>query len=144
MVMSITPQISADEQVTLNIRPTISRITDYKTDPAPRLAGANFDNLIPQIQVRELESVLKLRTGQIAVLGGLIQDTLSYKKDGLPGLGNLPVVGDAFNVRDEKKTKTELVIFLRPTVIHHPSVQKDFQEFAPYLPNTMNQRIESE
>ena len=60
LVLSVTPQISGAGFVSLNVRPTISRITGFAVDPAPRLAGADFDNLIPEIQVREIESLLKV------------------------------------------------------------------------------------
>ncbi|VAW73729.1 Type II secretion pathway protein D homolog, partial [hydrothermal vent metagenome] len=67
-VMSVTPQISRDDAVTLNVRPTISRVTGFVNDPNPDLAKENIESRIPQIQVREMESVLRVRSGQIAVL----------------------------------------------------------------------------
>jgi general secretion pathway protein D len=68
--MSVTPQISREDAVILNVRPTISRVTGFVSDPNPALAASNTQSLIPQIQVREMESVLRVRSGQIAVLGG--------------------------------------------------------------------------
>ena len=63
LTLSVTPQISNNGTVSLNVRPTISRIVGFAVDPAPRLAGADFDNLIPEIQVREIESLLQVLDG---------------------------------------------------------------------------------
>ncbi|MDH5500550.1 MAG: pilus (MSHA type) biogenesis protein MshL, partial [Gammaproteobacteria bacterium] len=117
LVLSLTPQISENGYVSLNIRPTISRITGFAVDPAPRLAGADFDNLIPEIQVREIESLLQVLNGQTIVLGGLMQNEYQSKKDGVPGLSRIPKIGSLFSYTSDQLVKTELVIFLRPTIV---------------------------
>ncbi len=119
LVMSVTPQISDNGYVSLNIRPTISRITGFAIDPAPRLAGANFDNLIPEIQVREIESLLQVLDGRTIVLGGLMQNERESDKDGVPGLSRLPGVGKLFSYSRDRLVKTELVIFLKPTIVRN-------------------------
>ena len=73
VVLNITPQISDADSVLLNVKPTISRISSFVQDPTPSLA---VPNQIPQIVIREMESVIKLSSGQMAVMGGLIQDAL--------------------------------------------------------------------
>ena len=135
LVMSVTPQITRDDNVTLSIRPTISRITAFATDPAPRLAGSDFDNLIPQIQVSEMESILQIADGRMVVMGGLMQNKVNKTSSGVPLLANLPVVGNLFKYRDEAFTKTELVIFLRPTVIKSAGLDMPMDSFRNYLPN---------
>src|SRR5690606_18561266 len=85
LVMMVTPQISGGDVVSLNVRPTVSRIIDYKADPAARIFGDVVENLIPQIQVREMESVLRVPSGQTAVLGGLMQDDIRNRTSGVPG-----------------------------------------------------------
>ncbi|MDJ0904460.1 MAG: pilus (MSHA type) biogenesis protein MshL [Woeseiaceae bacterium] len=117
LVMSVTPQISNGGFVSLNIRPTISRITGFAVDPAPRLAGAEFDNLIPEIQVREIESLLQVLDGRTVVLGGLMQNEQTSAKDGVPGLSKIPGVGKLFSYTRDNLVKTELVIFLKPTIV---------------------------
>ena len=134
LVMSVTPQINRDDNVTLNIRPTISRITAFATDPAPRLAGSDFDNLIPQIQVSEMESVLQIANGRMVVMGGLMQNKVDKTSSGVPLLASLPVVGNLFKYRDEAFTKTELVIFLRPTVIKSAGLDMPLDNYRGYLP----------
>lgn len=124
-LMNVTAQIGDDDGVTLNLRPTVSRITSYATDPSPALAQAGVVNRIPEIQTREFESIMKVANGEVAVLGGLMQDEGSNATDQIPVLGNLPVVGEAFRYRSERSTKSELVIFLRPTILRDASVQGD-------------------
>jgi general secretion pathway protein D len=117
LVLSVTPQISEKGYVSLNIRPTISRITGFAVDPAPRLANVEFDNLIPEIQVREIESLLQVLNGRTIVLGGLMQNEIVNSKDGVPGLSSIPKLGGLFSYTSDELVKTELVIFLRPTVV---------------------------
>jgi MSHA type pilus biogenesis protein MshL len=131
--MSVTPQISREDAVILNVRPTISRVTGYVNDPNPALAASDTESRIPQIQVREMESVLRVRSGQIAVLGGLIQDSVDLKDQGIPGLTELDVVGDAFTYRNNQHKKSELVIFLRPRVV--ASIDQPLDVYTDYLPD---------
>ena len=133
-LMTVTPQISGHGEVILNLRPTISRISSFATDPSPALAAAGVVNRIPVVQSREMESILRVQSGDIAVLGGLIQDTRDRKTDGIPGLAGVPVVGDLFRYTDNRSRKTELVIFLRPTVLSDTSLEGDFQRFSAILP----------
>ncbi|MES2626296.1 MAG: pilus (MSHA type) biogenesis protein MshL, partial [Pseudomonadota bacterium] len=116
-VMTVTPQVGDDDQVTLNVRPTISRIVRYVTDPSPALAQNDVVNEIPEVQVREMESILKVFSGQVAILGGLMQDSLNTGVDGVPYLSRLPGIGGLFSYTDERASKTELIIFIRPIVI---------------------------
>ena len=135
-VMSVQPQISDNDSVLINVRPTISRITSFVNDPNPDLANARVVSRVPQIQTREMESVLKVSNGQIAVLGGLMQDSVQKQRDGIPVLSRLPVAGDAFSFRDDFTAKTELVIFLRPIVVHEASVDGDLRAYRSALPDS--------
>jgi general secretion pathway protein D len=136
LVMNVTPQISDTDIVTLNVRPTISRVLRYTADPNPVLAQNGTKNLIPEIQVREIESVLQVNNGNVAVIGGLMEDNITQDKTSVPVLADLPMIGDLFSYRDDKYTKTELVVFLRPIVVKDASLQGDLKEFQPYLPTS--------
>ncbi|MGI9046252.1 MAG: secretin N-terminal domain-containing protein [Burkholderiales bacterium] len=135
LVMFVTPQIDENGSVMLNVRPTVSRITSFVRDPNPSLAAANVTNLIPEIQAREMESVLRVGSGQTVVLGGLMQDDVRRNRDGVPVLSQQPVIGDVFSFRDEAVVKSELIIFLRPVVVANPSLEseelKSLQRFLP-------------
>ncbi len=135
VVMGVTPQINEDGRVSLTVRPSISRVLRFKNDPNPDLAKAGVTNPVPEIQTREIESVLQILSGQTAILGGLMQDEGRFSRQQLPGADNLGSVGELFRFRDENVTKTELVIFLRPTVISNPTLDSDELKFLQrFLP----------
>jgi MSHA biogenesis protein MshL len=133
-VMSVTPQIGDGDIVTLNVRPSITRIVDFADDPNPILT--TIKNRIPVIQTREFETMLRIPSGQIAVLGGLMEDTFIEKRDGLPILSRLKLIGDAVSYRNDTGRKTELVVFLRPIVIKDASVETDFSAYRRLLPDS--------
>ena len=135
-MMSMTPYIGEDGEIILNIRPTISRILRFVNDPNPILAANNISSPVPEIQVREMETVLRLNSGQVAVLGGLMQDTANNSTDQLPGLATLPIIGRLFKGTQKEFSKSELVVFLRPLRIRDPSLEGDLKEFKQYLPST--------
>lgn len=132
--MSVTPQISDNNSVLFNLKPSISRLLSYINDPNPDLARANVVSRIPQTQTREMESVLKIDNNQIAVLGGLMQDEINNNIDAVPGLASIPVAGNLFTQHNDTTTKTELVIFLRPMVIKDASIDGDFSAYRDMLP----------
>ncbi len=117
LVMNVTPQISEHGMVMLNVRPTLSRILGFVNDPNPELALANVQNGVPEIQVREMESMLQVQSGNVAIIGGLMQETQSDNDTRLPGLGALPGIGRLFSSESRTRRQTELLIVLRPTVL---------------------------
>lgn len=133
-VMSVTPQISDNDQVTLNVRPTISRIVRFVNDPSPAFAEYGIINAIPEIQIREIESILKVYSGQVAVLGGLMQDTLENSTTGLPIASRIPGIRNLFSYRDDTARKTELIVFIRPVVVRQPSLDADLEQYREFLP----------
>ncbi len=135
LVMSLTPQISENGMVTLDVRPTISRKISDVSDPNPGLPAAT-PNKIPVIQVREMESVLQVGSGQTVILGGLMQDDSDRARDGIPVLSRPQGIGALFGQQERNIRQTELVIFLRPTVITNPSLDSDELKFYKrYLPS---------
>ncbi len=140
--MSVTPQINENNMVTMNVRPTISRQSGEIQDPNPSLKISkdglteNIRSVIPQITVREMESMLQVPSGNTVILGGLMQDEIYNNSNGVPGLSKVPVFGNAFKARDESTTKTELIIFLRATVIPNASLDsEELQTYKQYLPS---------
>ena len=131
-MMAVLPQISDTDTVVLSVRPTIRRRIADASDPNPALTRPN---LIPVFETREFDSILRLQSGQIAVLGGLMQDSVSNTEDTVPGVREIPVIGELLAQRRDTNLKTELVIFLRALVIRDPSVEGDFREFRDLLPD---------
>ncbi len=136
VVMSVLPQINENGVVSLTVRPTISRKVGSVDDPNPDLEKAGVKNSIPVIQVREMESLLQVRSGQTVVLGGLIQDDRNNARDGIPGLSRPEGIGALFGQHERTNSQTELVIFLRPTVVSNPTLSSEtLQPFQRLLPD---------
>ena len=133
-MMAVLPQINETDAVVLNVRPTIRRRVDSVRDPNPALQGGATQNDIPVFETREFDSILRLQSGEAAVLAGLMQDFSQRNDSGIPGLRSLPLIGEALSNRADLSTKTELVIFLRATVIRDPSLEGDFRNFRDQLP----------
>lgn len=153
--MNVTPEINDTDYVTINVRPTITRIIRYVDDPNPSLANpcgvgvencniAAVKNQIPELRTREMESIIRINSGQIAVLGGLMQDELNNATDGIPMLDEIPVAGNLFKNRNDSKSKTELVIFLRPIVIKDASLDGDYSAYRSNLPDANYLKPEDE
>ncbi len=85
-------------------------------------------------ETREFDSVLRIQSGETAVLGGLMQDSVERVEDMIPGLSSLPLLGQLFSQRKDVNLKTELVIFLRAIVVRDPSIEGDYQAFRELLP----------
>lgn len=130
VTMSITPQINSNDAVLLNVRPSISRVFNFKSDPNPQLEVAS---LVPELRVREMESVLRLNSGQIAVLGGLMENSEQRDDSATPGISRIGGIGELFKSRTRVARKTELVIFLRPIVVRNPSLEADLRPYRQFL-----------
>lgn len=133
LVMSMTPQINDNGQITLTVRPTVTSQVGEAVDPNPNIT---IRNLIPVVEVREIESVLQVVSGQTAILGGLIKDEVDRNRNQVPGLGNTRA-GDLFAYRSDLARKSELVIFLRPVVVPNPSLEsEELKGLRHLLPRT--------
>ena len=139
VVMSVTPQINDTGNVNINVRPTITSLIRYVPDPNPQIPT---NQGVPEIRTREMESLLQINSGSTAVLGGLMQDEIQRNSDQVPGLSKIPGIGNVFKGRSDLSKKTELVIFLRPTVITNPSLESDeLQSYKQYLPDQQLQNV---
>lgn len=109
-VLSITPQVSADGLITLDITPAVSRLVSTQTSPSGGTSA-------PVIDIRQASSLVRVRDGATVVMGGLIQDSSSSTHRKIPLLGDLPLIGRAFTGEYSTSERTDLVIFLTPRVI---------------------------
>jgi len=141
-VMNVTPQIGANDTVLLNIRPSVSRIVGSVPDPNPSLKASSANGFtsdivssIPVIRTREMESMIRVSNGNIAVMGGLMEDSLNNVDNTVPGVSNVPIFGNLFVSRNDERVKTELVVFLRPIVIQDANVTGDYRGYKEQLPD---------
>jgi MSHA type pilus biogenesis protein MshL len=132
-VMNVTPQISDDDTILLNVKPTTTRLVKFVNDPNPSLSTVT-PNQIPQLRMREMESLIKVNSGQIAVLGGLIEDSVNDIEDTIPIVNSIPFLGSLFSSRNRNNAKTELVVFLRPIVVKDASIDGDYRAYRSMMP----------
>jgi len=130
-VMNVTPQISSDDTILLNVKPSTTRLIRFVNDPNPLLI---IPNQVPQLRMREMESLIKVNSGQIAVLGGLIEDSINDVEDTIPIINSIPIIGSLFSSRNRNNAKTELIVFLRPIVVKDASIDGDFRSFRTMIP----------
>ena len=117
--MSVTPQIAETGEVTLNVRPVISRVVRQVLENNPALLNlaTPINNYLPVVQSREFESIMRVQSGEVAILGGLIQDVREETQSGLPVVSQLNGVGNLAKSESKTRSKSELVVFLRPLVV---------------------------
>lgn len=109
LVLSITPQISGDGLIILDVTPIISRLVDT--------AVSNLGSTAPVMDVKQSSTVVQLRDGEMVTIGGLIRDSDSQTKRKVPILGDIPLIGNLFKGRFTTKRKSELVMFITPKII---------------------------
>ncbi len=119
IALDVTPQISADGQITLHIHPTVSDVVDQRKDLT--ISGETDRLPLAFSQIRESDSVVRARSGQVVVIGGLMRNASRDESFGTPGLGRVPGLGAMFRNKRTVVRKTELVILLRPVVVEDDS-----------------------
>jgi MSHA biogenesis protein MshL len=119
VIVNVQPSIDLDSRsISMSLRPTITRITQRVPDPAVQFLNvAGVESLIPEVNVQEIDSVIKMRSGQPIVMGGLLQDRSTVVSEGVPGLMEIPMVGGLFRSNNNLIRKTELVILLKATIL---------------------------
>ncbi len=115
IALDVTPQISVDGEVILHIHPSVSEITDQVKNIT--VGGQTQQLPLAFSTVRESDSVVRAKNGQVVVIGGLMQNTTADADGGVPGISDVPVVGNLFKQQRKVNSRSELVILLRPIVV---------------------------
>lgn len=110
--LDVTPQIDDNEDITLHIHPSISQVKKDTKD-----FGLDITLPLALTTVRESDSIVKAKNGQIIVLGGLMQENDNEKKQGVTGLAAIPYIGNLFRVNTGTTQKSELIILLKASFI---------------------------
>jgi MSHA biogenesis protein MshL len=113
--LDVTPQIAEDGEVILHIHPVVSEVTDQLK--VFTVGKDNFSLPLALRGVRESDSIVKAANGQVIVLGGLMTESNSNLDGKRPFLGDVPILNSLFRTKNKSKSKTELVILLKPTVV---------------------------
>jgi MSHA type pilus biogenesis protein MshL len=147
LVLSVQPSINLDSgEVMLFLRPTLSRLSKTVADPAVEIAlsqsknaspNTTYPSLVPIVEVREIESILRLKNNEMAIVGGLMEIRSVENNNGIPGLSQLPVIKDLTSSQSCVDQVTELVILITVHVIPpdysaHPD-QADYRLLQNYV-----------
>jgi general secretion pathway protein D len=152
VVMTVQPVIDSEkDQVTLNLRPSVSNHSGDVSDPAVGLmlasacagsvtgacsptsiSSAVTNSNVPVVEVREMDSVVTVPSGDILVMGGMMQTKTQKQETGVPGAADIPLLGNLFKVQSHETDVTELVIFLKATIVHNPSESIDWADKDVY------------
>ncbi len=120
VALDVTPQIGGDGEVILHIHPTVSEVVDQQKDLT--VSGETDRLPLAFSEVRESDSIVKARSGQIIVIGGLMRESSRKETFSTPVLGRIPGLGALFRTQRDVNSKTELVILLKPIVVDNDSV----------------------
>jgi MSHA type pilus biogenesis protein MshL len=108
-VLALTPQISEDGWITMDISPVITRLVDTVSGPDNSTA--------PEVDIKQTSSLVRIREGTTVVIGGLIQNERYKTQRKVPILGDIPILGYPFRGVFDSKRRTELVIFITPSIV---------------------------
>ena len=115
IALDVTPQIDVDGNIVLHVHPSISEVQDQE-----KLLTLGADQLtlpLAKSTIRESDSIIRARSGEVVVIGGLMQSQTTDQDSGVPLLNDIPVAGQFFNQKNKNSRKTELVILIRPIII---------------------------
>ncbi|MFP2769494.1 pilus (MSHA type) biogenesis protein MshL [Oceanisphaera sp. KMM 10153] len=130
--LDVTPQIAEDNKVLLHIHPSVSEVSDvtkiiqFGDSQAVALPLASST-------IRESDTIVEARSGEMIIIGGLMQEKQSSSETGLPILSEIPVIGQLFKSQKIGNQKSELVIMLRPVVVNENTWQTELQRSRDLL-----------
>lgn len=129
--LDITPQISENGEVTLHVHPSV--VETNEQEKVVKLNNDTFVLPLAQSNIRESDTIVKARNGEIVVLGGLMQTSYTDTEAKAPLLGDIPVVGNLFRSERRVEQKKELVILIRPTVVGVDTWQDELNRSSEIL-----------
>ncbi len=128
--LDVTPQISEEGDVLLHIHPIISSVTDQQKEI--EVAGQKISLPLALREIRESDSIVRAKSGQVVVLGGLMQESVRHLDGKRPGLGDIPGLNLLFKTKNKSTQKTELVILLRPVVVDNNVWEDQIDQFSEF------------
>jgi MSHA biogenesis protein MshL len=138
IALDVTPQIDDGENITLHVRPSVSKVTEQnKTINLGDLG--TYVLPLASSSISETDSIVRLKDGNIVAIGGLMNQTFDDSKNRVPILGDIPFLGQFFGNTTQSSQKRELVVLIKTTLIRGSqdwsrdleAVQRRFQAYNP-------------
>ena len=129
--LDVTPQISDDNKVLLHIHPSVTEVSDG--DKQIDFGNGSITLPLARSTVRESDTIVEARSGEMIIIGGLMQEKQKEMESGVPVLSKIPVLGNLFKNRNVGTQKSELVIMLRPIVVTENTWQNELQRSRDLL-----------
>lgn len=129
--LDITPQISDNGEVILHVHPSVVETTEQ--NKTITLNQESFILPLAQSNIRESDTIVRARNGEIVVLGGLMQTSFTENESKAPMLGDIPLLGNLFKNKRRSEQKKELVILIRPVVVGVDTWQQELERSSDLL-----------
>ncbi|MBB6522361.1 pilus (MSHA type) biogenesis protein MshL [Pseudoteredinibacter isoporae] len=125
IALDVTPQIAEDGDVILHVHPVVSSVTDQTKNIT--VGDQQFSLPLALREVRESDSIVRAKHGQVVVLGGLMKENLVDSRGKRPVLGDVPIVDTLFKTKNYNRVKAELVILMKPIVVDDKTWAEEIQ-----------------
>ncbi|MBX9963617.1 MAG: pilus (MSHA type) biogenesis protein MshL [Burkholderiales bacterium] len=128
VALDVTPQVDENNQIILHVHPSVSEVVE-KTKNIDLGTSGNFRLPLASSTISETDTIVRVQDGNIVAIGGLMRETTQRNRSGVPGLSNLPGVGNLFRSSANSARKSELVILIKPTIVQGDAgSQKDLED----------------
>ena len=149
LILSIQPTINVEtNEITMAVRPTISRIVNRVKDPAivyalesTGITNQDLTSEVPVVEVKELDSIVKMKSGNIMVIGGMMEERSNNNESGIPLAKEIPFFGNLFKSNGKIKNTIQTIVFLKATILpggsNYTPADKDFYNTFTNDPNAL-------
>ena len=117
IALDVTPQIDENDNIILHIHPQVSNVVERRKVVDLGTLGT-FTLPLASSNINETDTIVRVRNGSIVAIGGLMRERTVQDRSQVPGIGDQPGIGDLFSQRGRSASKSELVILLKPTIVH--------------------------
>lgn len=137
VVLGLQPSIDLERnEISMSVRPTLTRVRETVKNPGTAIiakqvgvdiTGLNSD--VPIVETRELDTVFRVKSGQIMVIGGLLEERSENNDTGLPGFSEIPYVGNVFKKTAKSTETVETVIFMKASIVPGQGVSVEDENY---------------
>jgi MSHA biogenesis protein MshL len=131
IALDVTPQINANGEVILHVHPSVT-LTAEQTKII-RIGDDDYTLPLAQSTVRESDTIIKAKSGEIVIIGGLIENRQVELESKTPLLGDIPLLGELFKSKSKTSQKKELIIMLKPIVVGQDTWKDQLQNARALL-----------